>query len=131
MVGTLTNLSGVISDVGLGIGAVLEPCPVVAPGRLGKSSHRSVNHAGIMTKPSRSLQTPRPRGATPKALPFRGLRDYSVETNERTFMNGENVMKLRGHTVDDLGVESTEDESLITAESLIEEVSIDGMCGVY
>jgi len=46
-------------------------------------------------------------------------------------MNGENVMKLRGHTVDDLGVESTEDESLITAESLIEEVSIDGMCGVY
>jgi len=40
-------------------------------------------------------------------------------------------MNPRGHAVDDLGVESTEDGSLITAESLIEEVSIDGMCGVY
>ena len=40
-------------------------------------------------------------------------------------------MNPRGNAVDDLGFESTEAEPLITAESLIEEVSIDGMCGVY
>ena len=40
-------------------------------------------------------------------------------------------MNPRVNDAHDLDGEPTQDDSLITAQTLIEEVSIDGMCGVY
>jgi mycofactocin precursor len=43
----------------------------------------------------------------------------------------ERVMNPRVDEAENLDVVATQDDSPITAQTLIEEVSIDGMCGVY
>ena len=40
-------------------------------------------------------------------------------------------MNPRVNQAENLDGEPTQNDSLITAETLVEEVSIDGMCGVY
>jgi mycofactocin precursor len=61
-----------------------------------------------------------------------GTRCLALPADEETVMTEQAVMEATAAETEQDGPDpATDDEALIAGELLVEEVSIDGMCGVY